>query len=121
MSSSEITGCNRREVEERQAASLERNHTMRLEDGAGIIAPSTYTPSQEDELERKQQDQLEQQVYEKACQVLDSIPEESQLIVLLWADGMTLGQIADRLNTSPGNVRYWLKSFQEKVFEEPGE
>ncbi len=105
------------EVESRYAAALEHEHTTRIEHEVRIIAPSAHTPSPEEELERREQDRLEEKIHEQARQVFDSATEECQRIALMWADGMTLQEIAGELGSSIETVRRRLKKFQRAVFE----
>lgn len=106
------------EVESRHVVALEHEHTTRIEHGVRIVAPSAHTPSPEEELERKEQDSIEEKIHEKALQVFDSSTEECQRIASLWADSMTLEQIAAELGSSIETVRRKLKKFQKAVCEE---
>jgi RNA polymerase sigma factor (sigma-70 family) len=109
---------NHQEVEERHAASLEHEHTTRIEHGVRFVEPSAHTPSPEESLERKERNGLEEKIHEKAWQVFDSSEEETQRIATLWASGMKLVQIADELGSSTETVRRRLKEYQKAVREE---
>lgn len=106
-----------REVEGRHAASLEHEHTTRIEHGVRIVEPSAHTPSQEEELERREKNGLEEKIHERAWQVFDSTTEECRRVATLWASGMKLKQIADELDSTTETVRRRLKKFQKAVFE----
>jgi DNA-directed RNA polymerase specialized sigma24 family protein len=107
-----------RDVESRRAAAVEHEHTIRIENGDRIVAPSARTPSQEEELESKEQAGVEEKIDEKARQVFGSSTEECQRIASLWADGMTYQQIAAELDSSIGAVSRKLKKFQKAVLQE---
>lgn len=105
-------------VEGRHVTALEHEHTTRIEHGVRIVAPSAHTPSPEEELERKEHENIEEKIHEKAWQVYDSSTEECRRIASLWAGGMTLEQIAAELGSSIETVRRKLKKFQKAVREE---
>lgn len=109
---------NHHEVENRRAAFIEHENTTRIQHGVRIVESSAHTPSPEEALERKEQNGLEEKIHEKAWQVFDSTTEESRRIATLWANGLTLEQIADELGSSIETVRRRLKKFQKAVFEE---
>jgi len=107
------------EVENRHVVALEHEHTTRIENKVRIVALSAHTPSQEEELERKEHESIEEKIHEKAWQVFDASTEECQRIASLWAGGMTLEEIVAELGSSSiETVRRKLKKFQRGVYEE---
>jgi DNA-directed RNA polymerase specialized sigma24 family protein len=111
-------------VEEDYRLAIEHENTDRIEHGVRRIEPSSHTPSQDEELERKEQaplrDKLELVIHEKALKAFDASTPEGKRILSLWMEGMTLKQISEAMGIPLATAHRMLKKLQRAIVAEVG-
>lgn len=84
-----------------------------------MFEPVSTLPSPEEELERKEQAPLRERVvskiHETVFKVFKAATPEQRRILTLWAEGRTLAEIAEAMDTSTSNVQRKLKELQKAI------
>lgn len=110
-----------RGVEEKYCDIIAHDNTQIIRNGERIVDQYSHTPSPEDELDQKEQDELwgDRQSRMRACvlRVFHSFQPEEFKVAILWAQNMTLAEIAAETDTSTATAGRRLKKVQRAIFE----
>lgn len=104
---------------------LEHKNTDRIQNRVRRMEPSSPMPSQDEELERKEQaplsEKLESTIHQRTFNAFDSATPEEQQILSLWSKGKTLKQISKETRIPLSSVHRKLDILQRAIAAEVGQ